>query len=427
MARAVARRAGGAGSVIAVAEHQRDVAAKQRRARTLELLEGVGLGGGHERLRCVEVAGLKAHLRCGERALRSPTRVGRQRDGALQECGRRCNPAAGARPVGGMLELPGDLLPGAGGTAGAVPGSPVGVSLGVGGLGEGTMDPMSVGGIRRDVGGRARQRMRKLDPAAELEQSGVECRAGRRHLESEAPGGTVEQHRIAERVRGRGQHEQPGVGGEPGETAGVAPFDLAGHRLAVGQPEPAGQTHRIPGARQLEQRERVAMALPEDLIADGRIQRAAQVVQKERARVALTEPPDIQVGKAREDIVGAAGPDGAHERDPLGQDAAGDEAQDLLRSPVEPLRILDDAQQRLALGQLGEQRQRGQTHHEAIRCGSGTRPNTVASASRCGTGSRSMRSSIGAQSWCSPAYGSSISDSTPAALAIRHPSRRSER
>ncbi len=46
-------------------------------------------------------------------------------------------------------------------------------------------------------------------------------------------------------------------------------------------------------------------------------------------------------------------------------------------------------------------------------------PNAVARASRCGGGRRSRRSRNGAHSWCSPANGSSISDSAPAPRATR--------
>ena len=65
-------------------------------------------------------------------------------------------------------------------------------------------------------------------------------------------------------------------------------------------------------------------------------------------------------------------------------------AEDLRRGLVEPLRVVDDAEQRLLLGDLGEQasawRARpGSGRARARRC----RPNTVASASRCGAGSRS--------------------------------------
>jgi hypothetical protein len=48
-------------------------------------------------------------------------------------------------------------------------------------------------------------------------------------------------------------------------------------------------------------------------------------------------------------------------------------------------------------------------------------PNATPSASRCGPGSSSSRSSAGTHSWWRAANASSISDSTPAARAIRNP------
>ena len=199
----------------------------------------------------------------------------------------------------------------------------------------------------------------------------------------------MEQDGVAERLRGRGEHEQPGLGGQQEEAPGVALLDLAGDRLALGQPEPARELRGAPGARELEQRERVAVALGDDLVADGGVQRAVHVVQQQRARVAVAESVDRQLGQPGEDVVADARAHGAHERDPLGEQAAGDEPEDLRRRLVEPLRVVDDADQRLLLGDLGEQRQRGEADQEPVRRRAGARPNTVASASRCGAGSRS--------------------------------------
>ena len=176
----------------------------------------------------------------------------------------------------------------------------------------------------------------------------------------------MEQHGVAERLRGRGEDEQLGLGRELAEAPCVALFDLAHHRLAAGQPEPAGEIRGVPGARQLEQRERVAVALGDDLVADGDVQRAVHVVQQQRARVAVAEPADRQLGQPGEDVVAAAGARCAHERDPLGEEPAGDETEDLRGGVVEPLRVVDDADQRLLLGDLGEQRQRGQPDQEPV-------------------------------------------------------------
>jgi hypothetical protein len=66
-------------------------------------------------------------------------------------------------------------------------------------------------------------------------------------------------------------------------------------------------------------------------------------------------------------VVADAAACAAHERDPLGEEASGDEAQDLGRGLVEPLRVVHDADERLPVGDLGEQRQRREPDEKPIR------------------------------------------------------------
>ena len=85
------------------------------------------------------------------------------------------------------------------------------------------------------------------------------------------------------------------------------------------------------------------------------------------ARASLSPSPlDRQLGEPGEDVVADARARCAHERDPLGEEAAGDEAEDLRGGVVEPLRVVDDADERLLLGDLGEQRQRGESDQEPV-------------------------------------------------------------
>jgi hypothetical protein len=51
----------------------------------------------------------------------------------------------------------------------------------------------------------------------------------------------------------------------------------------------------------------------------------------------------------------------------VGAEAPGHEPQDLRRGVIEPLSVVDETGQRLVLGDLGEQRQRGQPHQEPVR------------------------------------------------------------
>jgi hypothetical protein len=154
------------------------------------------------------------------------------------------------------------------------------------------MHTVPVVGGSRAVGGGSDEWVRELDTPTDLEQLGVHCRAGRCHVESKGLSGTVEQYGVAEGLRGRGKDQQLGVGGEHRETPDVTLFDLAGYRLALGQPEPAGETGSPPGARQLEEREGVTMALRDELVTDGRIQRAVHISQQQRACIAVAEATD---------------------------------------------------------------------------------------------------------------------------------------
>ena len=109
------------------------------------------------------------------------------------------------------------------------------------------------------------------------------------------------------------------------------------------------------------------MALLDDLFADRGIEWAVHVVQQERARVALAEPADGQLGQPGEDLVADPRSRRADDCDPLGEEAASDEPEDLRRGAVEPLRVVDDARDRLPIGDLREQRQRGEPDQEWIR------------------------------------------------------------
>jgi hypothetical protein len=301
-------------------------------------------------------------------------RVGRQLGGAGQEGGGGREPTARLGPAGRPLQLGRNRLVGPRCSACAVPGPPIRVLGGVGGLGEGAMDPVAVVDRGRMVGGRADEWMGELHAPVHLEEPGLRRGDGRGHVDAKVLGGAAEQDRVAEGLGGRGQDQQPGVGGQQLETPAVALFDLAGHRLAAGKPESAGELGGPPGTRQLEQREGVAVALGDELVTDGSIQGAVHILEQQRAGIAVAESMDRQRGQPGEDVVAAAGAGRAHQRDPLGQKTPGDEPQDLRGSLVEPLRVVHKADQWVLLGGLGHEGQGGQPHHEPVGGVAGTQP-----------------------------------------------------
>lgn len=116
------------------------------------------------------------------------------------------------------------------------------------------------------------------------------------------------------------------------------------------------------------------MALRDDLSADRGIQRAVHVGQQQRARIAVAESLEGQLGEPHENVVPDARARSTDERDALGEQAPADEAEDLRGGVVEPLRVVDDADERLFLGDLGEQRERGKPHQEPIGWGAEAQP-----------------------------------------------------
>ena len=72
------------------------------------------------------------------------------------------------------------------------------------------------------------------------------------------------------------------------------------------------------------------------------------------------------------------------------------ERERLRRGPVQPLRIVDDADKRTLSGYLRQQAQDGQADRERSGASPPRRLNAVPSALRCGSGSRSIRSRNGA-------------------------------
>ena len=101
-----------------------------------------------------------------------------------------------------------------------MPGTPVGVFLRVGCLGQGAVHTMPIGISGRSVGGRADEWVHELDASPDGEQPGIHCGGGRGHTDPEDLDRALQQDRIAQGLRGGGQNQQLRLGGEQQETLG---------------------------------------------------------------------------------------------------------------------------------------------------------------------------------------------------------------
>ena len=144
-----------------------------------------------------------------------------------------------------------------------------------------------------------------------------------------------------------------------------------GNAYAPSSPNPPGDAGYGQRARQLQDRQRVAARLGDEAVADALIEPAGDDRGEQGARLALGEPREHQLRQARQLALVGRVADREHDRHRLGQHPSRDEAQDLGRGGIEPLGVIDDAQQRPLGGNLGQQAERGQGDQEAVGSGTG--------------------------------------------------------
>ena len=130
----------------AAARDERQLSAQQVDPRPLELVERPGLGRGQQPASRVELAGQQVRLSGGQCAPATPRRVGRQRDGALQEGRRGGDSSASLRATRRALELGGDILIGSRCRQRTVPRAPIGVGLRIAHLRQSFVHPLAVVG-----------------------------------------------------------------------------------------------------------------------------------------------------------------------------------------------------------------------------------------------------------------------------------------
>ena len=233
-----------------------------------------------------------------------------------------------------------------------------------------------------------------------------------------------------------------------GPSPGAAPPATAGSRRRSGRPPPAasaagrlGQardppdvvvvevpdTRRLGGTRtrraarawprraQLEQRQRVAAGLGDDPVAHLAVQVAGHHVGEQRDGVLVGQPLEGEPGESGEQPIvrPARGP-----RTPSAPTPRAAGARRTRAPGRTPRRATGRRRPGRPAAARPPPRRAGPARPDRPRTGRALLPapcpNATCSARACGSGRRSTRSSIGAQSWCSAANGSSSSDSTPA-------------
>ena len=115
---------------------------------------------------------------------------------------------------------------------------------------------------------------------------------------------------------------------------------------AGGKLEATGQLGGGHVRRQLEQGERVASGLGDDPVSDVAVEPAGDDARQQRAGILLGQPVETELGQTVEVVLGGRLAHRDHDRHRLGPHSSRDEAEDLGRGGIQPLRVLDETEQR---------------------------------------------------------------------------------
>ena len=186
-------------------------------------------------------------------------------------------------------------------------------------------------------------------------------------VQVKALGGPEEQQRVAGRLGGGNEQEQPRRVRHPLDAASEALLDPGRERTGARQAEAARQLRRVAAPRQLQQRQRVATGLGDDAVSDPIVQRSRDHRLEQRSRVFVAETVDDELGQPADLAVVPQQTRREDDGDRFGAQAPCDEPEDLGRRPVEPLRVVDQTQERPFAGGFAEEAEHGQADQEAIR------------------------------------------------------------
>ena len=356
---------------------------------------------------------------CGEGSLqktaRAPLDVGRQQRRLLERPRFRRDAAAAASRGGRLLECPRDVVVGATRRRGAVPCATV--RLGCDRRQGGVRGP-PISRRRCPVDRRPRERVTEVEslPSGEApppvpRRSVSSSRPRRRERLHEGVGvawisGCDQQERIL------------GLAREGGRPRKKGPLDLGADRQPLVERSPPRAMLRAERSRNLQEGERVPVR---ELDESGR--RAVREVRRGQAAISSLRLGNGEaLAKLSSPRPGAANrgtfmlPRREQHHDLLGMEAAGDERQRLGGGSVEPLRVVDDTEERLLVGRHGEQAENRERDGQSLLCGPVLdRERLFAERAPAAAAAPDAASMTGRTSCCTPAKASSASDSTPRA------------
>ena len=328
-------------------------APQQSDAGAIELVERGDVGRPEQSERIVECACPKLRLSRDQRALRTAYAARRQRRSAFEEGGGSREAATRLRPPRGALELAGHLFVGHGRRLRTVPGAAIRVELGIGCVRQRAVSLAPLVRLRRPVHRRAHERMTEHHCTVQRQQAfrlrGVRGRLRDPKLLRRAP----QKRRVADRFCCRQEQQPPRVAREPHQPPREALLDPGGQRQRCRQPETSGELGGRQPARELQERERIPACLGDDPLEHGLVQPRREDGLQQRPCIPAAQRLDAELREAGQSTTHVTRRE--RERDPLRQQAVSHERERSGRCAVEPLRVVDHAQERLLLDGFGEE------------------------------------------------------------------------
>ena len=270
-----------------------------------------------------------------------------------------------------------------------MPRAAVRVDLRIGRLRQGEVHRLALLRRGRSVDRRAHERVTEHHPLAD--RPAALSRLGRRREPDAEPlGRAPHQQRVVDRLGRRHQQQQPRVLRERLEPPQEALLDPPRQRVrASSSPNPPGSCVARQRPRQLQDRQRVAARLGDEPVADALVEPARDDGREQGARVllgrALRAPARGRPPSSRSSV-------GSRTANTIATDSASSrratKPRTWRRGGIEPLGVIDEAQQRPLRGDLGQQAERGQGDQEAVGSSAGRQAQRDAQSGLLGLGKR---------------------------------------
>ena len=226
--------------------------------------------------------------------------------------------------------------------------------------------------LGRSVHRRAHERMPEHHRTVQRQQA-LRLRCVRSRLrDPELLRGTPQKRRVADGFRGRHEQQPPRVAREPRQPPSEALLDPGGQRQRRRQAETTRELGGRQPAWKLDEGERIPARLGDDLLEHGLVEPRGEHGLQQRSGIPAAQRLHVELWEAGQSTAKLTRREREH--DPFRQQTARHERERSSRGVVEPLGVVDDAQQGLLLSSTGQEAENCEPDEERARRVPGAEP-----------------------------------------------------